>query len=56
MIFTKILQKMLKQDFDTSNDGLECNPIDRLLPKGKNKKVIGKIMTKFVGLRVKTYR
>ena len=42
--------------FDTSNYGLECNPIDRLLPKGKNKKVIGKIMTKFVGLRVKTYR
>ena len=24
--------------FDTSNYGLECNPIERLLPKGKNKK------------------
>ena len=44
--------------FDTSNYEL-----DRLLPKGKNKKAIGfmkgelggKIMTKFVGLRAKTY-
>ena len=44
--------------FDTSNYEL-----DRLLPKGKNKKVIGlmknelggKMMTKFVGLRAKTY-
>ena len=44
--------------FDTSNYELE-----RPLPKGKNKKVIGlmkdelgrKIMTKFVGLRAKTY-
>ena len=44
--------------FDTSNYEL-----DRLLPKAKNKKVIGlmkdqlggKIMTKFVGLRAKTY-
>ena len=44
--------------FDTSNYEL-----DRLLPKGKNKNVIGlmkdelggKIMTKFVGLRAKTY-
>ena len=44
--------------FHTSNYELECNPIDRPLPKGKNKKVIGfridklggKIMTKFVGL------
>ena len=44
--------------FDTSNYEL-----DRPLPKGKNKKVIGlmkdelggKIMTKFVGLRAKTY-
>ena len=45
-------------DIDTSNYEL-----DRPLPKGKNKKVIGlmkdelggKIMIKFVGLRVKTY-
>ena len=44
--------------FHTSNYELECNPIDRPLPKGKNNKVIGfmidklggKIMTKFVGL------
>ena len=44
--------------FDSSNYEL-----DRPLPKGKNKKVIGlmkdelggKIMTKFVGLRAKTY-
>ena len=49
--------------FDTSNYELECNSTDRPLPKGKNKKVIGlmkdevggKIMTKFVGLRAKTY-
>ena len=49
--------------FDTSNYELECNSIDRRLSKGKNKKVIelmkdelgGKIMTKFVGLRAKTY-
>ena len=44
--------------FDTSNYELE-----RLLPKGKNKKVIAlmkdelgtKVMTKFLGLRAKTY-
>ena len=49
--------------FDTSNYELECNSNERPLPKGKNKKVIGltkdelgrKIMTKFVGLRAKTY-
>ena len=49
--------------FDISSYELECNSIDRPLPKGKNKKVIGlmkvelggEIMTKFVGLRAKTY-
>ena len=42
---------------------MECDSIDRPLPKGKNKKVIGlikgklggNIMAKFVGLRVKNY-
>ena len=29
--------------FDTSNFELECNSIDRPLPKGKNKKVIALI-------------
>ena len=54
-IFIKTLQKMLKPD-----SILQIRP----LPKGKNKKVIGllrdklgrKTMTKFVGLRTKTYR
>ena len=49
--------------FDTSNYEIECNSIDRPLPTGKNKKVIGlmkdelgrKIMAKFVGLRAKIY-
>ena len=49
--------------FDTSNYELECSSIERPLPRGKNKKVIGlmkdelggKIMTEFVGLRAKTF-
>ena len=48
---------------DTSNYELECNSIERLLPKGKNKTVIRlvkdeievKIITKFVGLRAENY-
>ena len=49
--------------FDTSNYELECNSIDRPLPKGKNKKLIvlmkdelgGKIMKRFVEPRAKAY-
>ena len=57
MIFIKTLQKMLKLDH-TSNYEL-----DRTISKGKNRKVTGlikdeldgKIMTKIVELRAKTY-
>ena len=66
-IKTEDIQKDIAEDvetrFDTSNYEFKCNSIDRPLPKAKNKKVIGlmkdelslKIMTKFVGLRAKTY-
>ena len=65
-IKTDDIYKDIAQDvetrFDTSNYELECNSIDRPLPRGKNENVIGlmknelgwKIMTKFVGLRAKT--
>ena len=54
----KDIAKDIETRFDTSNYEL-----DRPLPKGKNRKVIelmkdklgGKIMTKFVGLRAKSY-
>ena len=57
-MFTKILEKMLKKKIETSSF-----EIDRQLPVGKNKKVIGltkdklggKIMRNFVGLRANTY-
>ena len=59
----KDIAEDVKTRFATSNYELECNSIDRPLPKGKNKKITGlmrdesdrKIMIKFVGLRVKTY-
>ena len=61
--FYKNIADDVEKRFDTSNYGVECNSIDRPLPTGKNKKVIGlmkdklggKIMTEFVGLRPKTY-
>ena len=54
----KDIAKDVETTFDTSNYEL-----DMTLPKGKNKKVLilmkdklgGKIMTKFIGLRAKTY-
>ena len=61
--FQKDIAGDVETRFDTSSYELECNSIRRPLPKGNNKKVIGimkdelhgKIMTKFVGLRAKTY-
>ena len=58
--FYKDIVDDVKKRFDTSNYETALN---RPLPKGKNKKVIGlmkdesggKIMTKFAGLRPKTY-
>ena len=59
----KDTEEDVKSRFETSYYELECNSIDRHLPKGKNKEVIGlmkdeldeKIMTNLVGLRAKTY-
>ena len=59
----KDIAEDIETRFDNSNYELECNSIDRLLPKGKNKKSIelmkdeldGKIMTEFVGITAKTY-
>ena len=53
----------VEKRFDTSKYEVECNSVDRPLPKGKNKKVIGlmkdelggKIIIEFVVLRSKTY-
>ena len=55
--FYKDIAAVVEKRFDTSN-----YEVNRLLPKGKNKKVIGlmkdelgeKIMKKFVALRLKT--
>ena len=57
------IYKDVQTRFDTSNYELDCNSTERTLPKGKNKKLLGlikdelsrKIITKFVGLRAKTY-
>ena len=37
----KDIAKDVETTFDTSNYELECNSINKPLPKGKNKKVIG---------------
>ena len=58
--FYKDIADDVEKRFDTSNYGGEC---DRPLPKGKNKKVIGKfkyelggkIVTEFVALKPKTF-
>ena len=59
----KHVLEWIQTRFDTSNYESECDSIDRPLPKGKVKKVIGlmkdelggNIMTKFVVLGGKTY-
>ena len=56
------LYKDIAEDVETRFDSSNYE-LDRPLPKGKNKKILGlkkdelggKIMTKFVGLRAKTY-
>ena len=61
-IKTNDIYEGIAEDVETRFD-TSIYELDRLLPKGKNKKVIGlmkdelggKIMTKFVGLRAKTY-
>ena len=62
-IKTDDIYKDIAEDIETRFDTLN-NELDRWLPKGKNKKIIGlmkdevggKIITKFVGLRAKTCR
>ena len=61
-IKTNDIYKGIAEDVETRFD-TSIYELDRPLPKGKNKKVIGlmkdklggKIMTRFVGLRAKTY-
>ena len=52
-IKTGDIYKYITEDVETRFDASN-NELDRLLPKGKNKKEIG-LMTTFVGLRAKTY-
>ena len=62
-IKTDDIYKDTTEDLETRFDTLNYE-LDRTLPKGKNKKVVGlmkdelggKIITKFIGLRAKTYR
>ena len=56
-IKTDVIYKNIAENVDTRFDTSNYE-LDRPLPKGKNKKVIrliGKIMTKFVGIRAKIY-
>ena len=61
-IKTDDIYKNIEEDVETRFD-ISNYELDRPLPKGKNKKVIGlmkgelsgKIMAKFVGLSAKTY-
>ena len=61
-IIADYIYKDIVEDVETRFH-ISTYELDRLLPKEKNKKAIrlmkdelgGKIMTKFVGLRVKTY-
>ena len=52
-IKTDDIYKNISEDVETRFDTPNYK-LDRPLPKGKNKKVLG-LMTKFVGLRAKTY-
>ena len=59
-IKTNDIYKDIAEDIETRFDASN-HELDRPLPKGKNKKVIGlmkddgKIVTKFIGLKAKTY-
>ena len=48
----KDIAEDVKTKFDTSNYELECNFIDRVLLKGKNKKLIGLMRDELRGKRI----